>query len=90
VNLSIAVFLVVGVLFGLATSNHRHLFDEGGSRRRPGERSTLGERLMWLAMCAPMWPLFAVTGLYGAWHRQRAKVPVRVRTESEDGRRGRR
>jgi hypothetical protein len=83
VNLSLASFLVAGLLFGLATLNHRHLFDEGGTQPRPGERSPLSAKLMWLAMCALLWPLFAITGLYGAWHRRRVKVPVRARSEAD-------
>lgn len=74
-NLTLMMFLVAGLAFGLSTLTHRHLFSEGGTPPNPGEG--WGPRLMWVTMCTLLWPIFAVTGLYGAWHRRRVRAAKR-------------
>jgi hypothetical protein len=70
----ITVFLMLGVLFGLATFSRRHLFSEGGDVAAPQDGSMQwGARIVWAATCSGLWPLFVLTGAYGAW-RQRAKA----------------
>lgn len=76
-NLPIVLFLAIGVLFGLATYSNRHLFSEGSTKRGAGRGDPLDSRLAWVAMCAVLWPVMALTGLYGAWYRSRARVAVR-------------
>lgn len=71
------VFFAVGVVFGLATFGHRHLFSEGTTR--PGEDSGLGSRLVWVMVCSALWPIFILTGLYSAGHRARQRARVRDR-----------
>lgn len=71
-NLMLITFVLCGAAFGLATLGHRHLFSEGGTPPQPGEGWSV--RLLWLAMCTLLWPLFALTGAYGAWHRRRMRA----------------
>ncbi len=77
-KLPIVLFLAIGVLFGLATYTNRHLFSEGSTKRGAGRGDPLDGRLAWVAMCALLWPVMALTGLFGVWNRSRAKVPARV------------
>lgn len=71
------VFFAFGAVFGLATWSHRHLFSEGHTRRgAPGEDDGLGSRLLWVALCSALWPLFVLTGLYSAGHRARQRARV--------------
>ncbi len=74
-TLPLTVFLVTGVLFGLLTFSHRHHFSEG-STRRPGEAdNTLAARLGWVALSTMLWPVLALSGVYGL--TQRKRVPPR-------------
>lgn len=69
--LAIALFIVVGALFGLATHAHRHLFSEGHTQRGAAdEADPLQTRLAWTVMCAALWPLMALTGLYSWWAKR--------------------
>lgn len=68
----IALFLVAGAVFGLATFSNRHLFSEGTTRRSGTEaRDALDGRLVWVMTCTCLWPIFALTGLYSLWRRSR-------------------
>jgi hypothetical protein len=61
----IAGYVAVGALFGLATFAHRHRFSEGTARPTgAGERDAFDGRAMWVVLCAGLWPIFALTGLY--------------------------
>ena len=62
----IALYLLVGAVFGLLTYSKRHLFSEGPSKAS-GDSDSLGGRLMWAAICSCLWPLMALTGLYSGW-----------------------
>ncbi len=74
----IVLFLVFGACFGLATYSNRHLFSEGPRRRADeGERDPLDGRLMWVAICTCLWPLLAMTGVYGFWRQSQARVQAR-------------
>lgn len=54
-NLPIAVLLIVGFCFGLATCSNRHLFTEGPTQRRDkAETGPLDGRLMW-TLIWPAW-----------------------------------
>ena len=65
-------FLVVGGLFGLLTYSRRHLFSEGTTRDSGTQsRDALDGRTMWILLCAGLWPIFALTGVYSAWRRSR-------------------
>ncbi len=76
-NTVLVVFFSLGLLFGWFTWPHRHLFSEGHTRRgRPGEDDGPGQRVVWVLVCSALWPLFALTGLYSAVHRARARARV--------------
>jgi hypothetical protein len=79
VTTTIVLFLAFGVCFGLATFSHRHLFSEGASR--PGQvgddDDTLTQRVIWVASCSALWPLFSVTGVLSAWRLRRVRVRAR-------------
>lgn len=81
-NLPIALFLVFGFCFGLATYSNRHLFSEGPRRRRDErERDPLDGRLMWTLICTLLWPLMVLTGLNSWWilSRRRAVAARRIK-----------
>ncbi len=71
-SLPLLVFVATGLLFGLATFRHRHLFSEGSTRPSPDDRwpAWLG----WVALSTALWPLFAVSGLFGLAYRRRLVV----------------
>jgi hypothetical protein len=71
----LTAFLVTGVLFGLFTFAHRHHFSEGSTRPADAADNTLLARLGWLALSTLLWPVLALTGLYGLALRKR--VPVK-------------
>jgi len=60
----IALFLLFGAVFGLVTFSQRHLFSEGP---REVEESVvengLISRVMWMLICAFLWPIMVLTGL---------------------------
>lgn len=67
----IVMFLVAGVVFGLASYRWRHHFSEGTAR--PGSHEAgqgLDGRLAWLAVCTLLWPLLLVTGALGQMSRR--------------------
>lgn len=74
-SLPLFAYMAIGVLFGLATFRHRHLFSEGSTRPSPhdGWSAWLG----WVVLSTALWPLFAVSGLFGLAHRRRP-VPVKA------------
>lgn len=68
---ALALFIVVGALFGLSTHANRHLFSEGHVRRRPeDEADPMQTRLAWTVLCTVLWPLMALTGVYSWWVRR--------------------
>lgn len=68
------IYFALGTGFGLLSWTRRHLFSEGHSRRTaPGEDDGWGSRVVWVLLCSGLWPLMALTGVYGAWHRRHAK-----------------
>ena len=70
-NLTIVTFIFIGALFGLMSFSSRHLFSEGSTPPTdPGSARGLVGRPMWVAMCAALWPLLLVSGLFGWWHRR--------------------
>jgi hypothetical protein len=81
-NLPIALFLVFGFCFGLASYSNRHLFSEGPTRRRDkGEHDPLDGRLMWTLICTMLWPIMVLTGLNSWWilSRRRAVAARRLK-----------
>lgn len=75
-NTSIAIFLVVGVVFGLATVSQRHLYSEGPAHR--GADDTLGAKVLWVLTCTFLWPLMLLSRLFALWHRRAEARRVRV------------
>jgi hypothetical protein len=79
--MSILAFLIVGVIFGLASYRWRRHFSEGTARPDgPGVGQGLDGRWAWLTVCTLLWPLLIVTGALGqisrrALARQRAAAP---------------
>lgn len=68
---ALTLFIAFGALFGLLTHAHRHLFSEGPVRRRTqDDADPLQTRLAWTVLCTLLWPLMALTGLYGWWVRR--------------------
>lgn len=67
----IATFFVVGVVFGLATFDTRHLYSEGPSR--PDAPGGARERALWVCIASALWPVLALAGAYGAWRRQQRR-----------------
>jgi hypothetical protein len=65
----IMAFFALGGVFGLVTFRHRHFFSEGPSRAPASVGDGAGERMLWLCIAATLWPVLALTGLYGAWRR---------------------
>jgi hypothetical protein len=68
-TLPIALFLLIGAVFGLLSYPQRHRFSEGETR--PGADQGLLGRLGWAALCTPLWPLMLVSGAFGLVARQR-------------------
>jgi hypothetical protein len=74
-TLPIVLFLVFGVLFGLATYSNRHHFSEGTTRQvSAAEKDPMDSRLAWTVLCSCLWPLMALTGAYSFWRRRSARV----------------
>ena len=63
-NAYIYLFLFTGATFGLATFPVRHLFSEGPRAvdALPGQRE-IGERVLWMLICAFLWPIMVLSGL---------------------------
>ena len=60
----IALFLLLGACFGLVTFSRRHLFSEGPKEveESPGDNNLIS-RVMWILICAFLWPIMVLTGL---------------------------
>lgn len=68
---AVALFSLFGALFGLATHAHRHLFSEGHTRRNArDDTDPMQTRLAWVLLCAALWPLMALTGLFSWWAKR--------------------
>lgn len=66
-NVYIALFLMLGVVFGLSTFSYRHIFSEGPQQVEAAEAgSTLGSRVLWAMVCTFLWPIMVLTGLNSA------------------------
>jgi hypothetical protein len=63
-NAYIYLFLLIGAAFGLGTYARRHLFSEGPRAidGASGERA-IGERILWMLICAFLWPIMVLSGL---------------------------
>jgi hypothetical protein len=66
-HIVIPSFLVVGLLFGLLTYPHRHLFGEGPPQQHVDPQGGLGGRLYWAAVGTFLWPILIVSGLHGLY-----------------------
>ena len=66
-DLLIPAFLATGLLFGLATYRHRHLFGEGHPDRHVDLQDGLRGRAFWVTVCTFLWPRQLVGGLHGLW-----------------------
>ena len=80
---TIVLFFFFFSCFGLATFSNRHLFSEGPSRKAQAGDSTLGARVLWVLVCAALWPIMALTGVYSLWRQRRVRV---VEDDSRDRR----
>ena len=66
-NIYISLFLLFGVVFGLATFSYQHIFSEGPHQvDTPEGSATLGARLLWALVCTFLWPIMVLTGLNSA------------------------
>ena len=60
----IALFLLFGAVFGLITFSQRHLFSEGPKEvEESADENSLISRIMWMLICAFLWPIMVLTGL---------------------------
>lgn len=76
-NTWIAVYFVCGGCFGLATFSRKHLFSEGPERRvDAADRQAADGRLVWVLICACLWPVMAFTGLWSFWRLRGRREPV--------------
>jgi hypothetical protein len=66
-ELSIALFLAAGFVFGLLTYSRRHLFGEGPPQPVVDRQEGLSGLLFWVAICTFLWPIQVVGGLHGLW-----------------------
>jgi hypothetical protein len=67
-NAYIALFLVTGACFGLATFSCRHWFSEGPHKPEDAIHPTsLGGRAFWAMVCTFLWPIMILTGINTAW-----------------------
>ena len=58
-NLFILAFIVVGIVFGLATAGQQQRFNEGRC-----EGAGQGHRGLWVLLCSLLWPLMLLAGLH--------------------------
>jgi hypothetical protein len=73
-DLLIPAFLATGLLFGLATYRHRHLFGEGPPDPAHADLADgLKGRTFWVVLCTFLWPLQLVGGLHGLWRVRAAR-----------------
>jgi hypothetical protein len=66
-DLLIPLFLAAGLVFGLLTYRHRHLFGEGPPERHADAGDGLNGRLFWALVATFLWPILLVGGLHGLW-----------------------
>ena len=60
----IAMFLLLGAVFGLITFTKRHLFSEGPKEvEESTDNYNVASRVMWMLICAFLWPIMVLTGL---------------------------
>jgi len=60
----IALFLLFGAVFGLVTFSQRYLFSEGPKEvEESADKNSLISRVMWMLICAFLWPIMVLTGL---------------------------
>ncbi len=65
-------YLGLGLAFGLATATHRHFFSEGPARPPEARHLTVMDgAAMWVVTSTVLWPLLAISGVYGAFYRWR-------------------
>ena len=70
-TLPIALYLVIGAAFGLASYSRRHLFSEGTAKPlQAASQGAADGRVMWTLICSGLWPLLLLSGLFSAWHRR--------------------
>jgi hypothetical protein len=68
----IYTYFGLGIAFGLATATRRHLFSEGPARPPEARHATVMDGpTMWVLTSAFLWPVLALSGVYGAWFRRR-------------------
>lgn len=79
-NTGLTIFLVIGVVFGLATVSQRHLYSEGPAHRAAAD--TFGAKALWVLTCTFLWPLMLLSRLFGLWHRRAEARRVRAATPS--------
>jgi hypothetical protein len=71
----IIAFIVVGILFGLATYSRRHLFSEGPTRRTDeANGDALDGRVMWVMISTALWPILMLTGIYSLVRMSRVRA----------------
>jgi hypothetical protein len=84
-NLAIACFLAFGAAFGLATYAKRHLFSEGPTQTpSDAEPDFLNGRVLWVLICAFLWPVMALTGLNSMLLMARRAKAARVHSAKRD------
>lgn len=77
-NAYIALFLLFGAFFGIATFTRRHLFSEGPrAPDGPSEAASVASRIMWVLVCVALWPLMVVAGINTAWIMTKRKRLIR-------------
>lgn len=75
--------LMFGALFGVATYAHRHLFNEGPTKKDADDDGWRG-RVFWVLVCTFLWPLMLLSGGYGLFReQQRRRQPARIRGGAE-------
>jgi hypothetical protein len=72
-HIVIPAFLVFGLIFGLFTYPHRHLFGEGPPQAPAGDKGGLGARLHWALVATFLWPILVVSGLHGLYRVRAAR-----------------
>jgi hypothetical protein len=66
-HIVIPSFLVFGLIFGLFTYPHRHLFGEGPPQTPADDKGGPGARLYWALVATFLWPILIVSGLHGLY-----------------------
>jgi Ca2+/H+ antiporter len=67
-TVALALYVVFGTLFGVATHSHRHLFSEGHTKRSASDdKDPLQSLFAWTLLCSALWPLMLLTGMFSWW-----------------------